>query len=219
MNLAPRLSHLFLGGRAHVGCGNDGAEAAGGRDGLQSGDARAHDEDLRGRHGAGRGHHHRQRAAILGGGVDHGTVAGEIGLARKYVHRLSAGDARQKLHRKGGQAGIGHGAQRVFVAVRVHDGDDDGAALKARQLRSQRPPHLEHDIGAIHRVAGHCGAGCGIIRIEDSGFHPRAGFNGHFGAEPDDFLDGLGRRGDPRFARIDLGSNRNFHEFLRHLPG
>ncbi len=77
---------LFLGGRPHVGRSNDGAKTPGGGDGLQAGDARAHDEDLGGRHRAGRGHHHRQRPAIFGGGVDHGAVAGEIGLARQNVH-------------------------------------------------------------------------------------------------------------------------------------
>ena len=45
---------LFLGRRPHVGRGDDRAEAARRGDRLQAGDADAHDEDFRRRHGAGR---------------------------------------------------------------------------------------------------------------------------------------------------------------------
>ena len=107
---AERLD-LFLGGRAHVGRGHDRAEAAGGGDRLQAGDADAHDEGLGGGHGAGRRHHHRQRASVFGRGVDHGAIAGEIGLAGEHVHHLGAGDARHQLHREGGDAGPGEGAR------------------------------------------------------------------------------------------------------------
>jgi hypothetical protein len=47
---------------------------------------------------AGGGHHHRQGAAIGLGGLDHGAVAGEIGLRGQHVHHLRAGDARHELH-------------------------------------------------------------------------------------------------------------------------
>ncbi len=132
---------------------------------------------------------------------------------------LCAGDARQKLHRKGDQTGIGQRAQRVFMAVRVHDGDDDSAALETRQFGGQGATDLKHDIGAVYGVRGDRRAGGGKIRIEDPGFYAGARLDGHFGAKPDDLLDGLGRRRDPRLAGIDLGSHRNFHEFLRRQPG
>jgi hypothetical protein len=66
---------------APVGRGDHGAQAARGGDCLQAGDADAHHENLGRRHGAGRGHHHRQRAAVFGGAVDHGAIAREVGLA------------------------------------------------------------------------------------------------------------------------------------------
>ena len=103
---------LLLGRGAHVGRGDDRAEAPGGRDRLQPGDADAHDEGLGGRHGAGRRHHHRKRAAIFGRRVDHGAIAGEIGLAGQHVHHLRAGDARHQLHREGGDAGLGERLDR-----------------------------------------------------------------------------------------------------------
>ena len=129
---------LLLGGGAHVGRGHDRAEPARGRDRLQAGDARAHDEHPRRRHGAGRGHHHRQRAAVFGRAVDHRAIAGEIGLAREHVHGLRAGDARHQLHREGGDAGIRHRLERRLLAVRVHDGDDQRALLVAGELGGAR---------------------------------------------------------------------------------
>ena len=203
---------LLLGRRPHVGRGDDGAEPARGRDRLQAGDAGAHDEDFCSRDGTGRGHHHRQRPAIFGGGVDDGAVAGKVGLARQHIHDLGAGDARQKLHGEGDDAGLGHAAQRFFMAIRVHDGDDDGALLQVRKLGRQRPPHLEHDIGAVHRALGHGGSGAGIVRVENSRFQPGARLDRNLGAKADHLFDGLGRGRDPRLARIDLGSNRNFHD-------
>ncbi len=109
-------------------------------------------------------------------------------------------------------AGLRHGAQRIVVAVRIHDGDDDRALLQTRKLGRLRPPHLEHDIGAAHRIGGHGGAGGGIVRIEDAGFDPGARLDRDFGAKPDHFLDGFGSRGYARLARIGFGSNRNLHK-------
>ena len=105
--LCAERSHLLLGGRAHVGRGDDRAEPARRRDRLQAGDARAHDEDARRRHGARRGHHHRHGAAEMRGRLDHRLIAGKVRLARQHVHHLRAGDARDQLERERGEAGIG----------------------------------------------------------------------------------------------------------------
>ena len=153
-----------------------------------------------------------RRAAELLGRVDHGAVAGEIGLAGKHVHHLRAGDARQQFHGKGGDAGLGHGAQCIVVPVRVHDGDDDRALFQLRELDRIRPPHLEHHIGAAERVAGDSRAGGGIVGIEDAGLDAGARFDGHFGAKADHLLDGFGSRGHARLTRIGFGSNRDFHQ-------
>ena len=171
-----------------------------------------HDENLCGRHGAGSRHHHRQRAAELGRGIDHGAVAGEIGLAREHVHHLRASDARQKLHGEADDAGIRHGAQRRVVAVRVHDGDDDGAFLDARKLGALRATHLEHDVGAAQGVGRDGGAGRRVVRVENAGFDPSARLDRDFGAEPDHLLDGFGNRGHPRLARVGFGNDRNLHD-------
>ena len=211
MNLAPRLSTCSLAAGPHVGRSDDGAEAARRRDRLQAGDAGAHDEHARRRHGAGCGHHHRQRPAVFGGGIDHGAIAGEIGLARQHVHALRAGDARQELHREADDAGVGHGAQRGLVAVGVHDGDDHRALLVARQLRGLRTAHLEHDVGTLDRRGINGGAGGGIVRVEDARLDSSARLDRDLGAEADQFLDRLRRGGNPRLARLGFRSNRNLH--------
>ena len=54
---------LFLDGGADVVAADDGAQAARGGDGLQSGDARADDQNARGRNGSGGGGHHRETGA------------------------------------------------------------------------------------------------------------------------------------------------------------
>ena len=127
-------------------------KTARGRDRLQAGDADAHDEHLGRRHGAGRGHHHRQRAAIFAGGVDHRAIAGEIGLAGEHVHRLRARDARHQLHGEGNEPGIRHLLERGFVAVRIHDGDDQRALLVGGQFVGRRAAHLEHQVGVLGDV-------------------------------------------------------------------
>jgi hypothetical protein len=67
--LAPSDSDLFLGRRTHVGGRNLRAQPPRGGDRLQAGNADAHDERLaRPTDRAGSGHHHREGAAIGGGG-------------------------------------------------------------------------------------------------------------------------------------------------------
>lgn len=148
MNLAPR-GYLLLCGGANVRRRDDRAQAAGGSDRLQAGNARAHDEDLGRRHGAGSGHHHRQRAVIFVGGVDHRLITGKVCLAGKHVHGLGAGDARHQLHGEGCEARAGHGRYRFLVTVRVHDGDDDSAGPVAGNLLRTRPTDLEDHVGGF----------------------------------------------------------------------
>ena len=71
-------------------------------------------------------------ASVLGRRIDHRPIAGDWPVAREHVHHLRSGDARQQLHRKCGDAGIGHAAERIVLSERVHNGDDDGAFFVAR---------------------------------------------------------------------------------------
>ena len=97
---AAERGDLLPGGAADVEAGDDRAEALGGGDRLQAGDAGAEDEDLGRRHGAGGGGHHPEEAARLAGGDQRRRVAGGGGLRGERVHRLGAGRARDRLHRE-----------------------------------------------------------------------------------------------------------------------
>src|SRR5262249_50609912 len=79
--LAAERSDLFFGGGTHVGGADYGAQTARRGDGLQTGNANAHDEHFRGGDGASGGHHHREGAAIEFRSFDYGAIAAEIGLA------------------------------------------------------------------------------------------------------------------------------------------
>ena len=104
---------------------------------------------LRRRHRARRRHHHRHGLAEHGGGIDHGLVAGEVGLARQHVHRLRAGDARHELH--GHQRGAGAGQR-----LEARRGRRRAPAWRRRWRRASGPStssarwpaHLEEDVGA-----------------------------------------------------------------------
>jgi len=153
-------------------------------------------------------------APVFVGGIDDGAVAGEIGLAREHVHHLRTGDARHQLHGEGGHAGVRHGLESGLVAVRVHDGDDQGAALAGGELRDARAAHPQHHVGALGRVRRHARAGGREFRIRDTGLDPGAGLDHHVGAEPLHLLDRLRRRGDPVLAGVGLTRNRNAHSPL-----
>ena len=205
---AERL-HLLLGGGAHVGRRDDRAEPTRGGDRLQAGDADAHDEGLGRGDRARRRHHHRQRLAEDRGGIDDGLVAGEVGLARQYVHRLRARGARHQLHGK--KRGL-RGRQRLqagAVAVRVHDGRHDRARLQLGELLGARATHLEQDVGAGQRFFGGRGD-LRALRLQHVVGEARTGSGArlhlHGAAQRDEFLDGVGRDRD---ARLVLALGRN----------
>ena len=217
MNLAPSEFDLFLGRGPYVRRGHDGAEPARRRDRLQAGDADAHDEDFRRRNRAGRGHHHRHGAAEFRRRIDHGAVAGEIGLARKHVHDLRAGDARHQFHGEGVDAGTCEFLQGIDMAVGIHDRDDRGPRLDAVEFFGAWAAHAQDDIGLGNgrsRIGRDRGAGRGIISIAYRGFDPGSRFDGDFCPEAEKLLHRLRRRGNPCLRGIGFGRHSYTHEEL-----
>ena len=115
---------LLLGGGADVGRRDHRAQPPGGGDRLETGDADAHDEDARRADRAGSSHHHREGAAVFGGGVEHRLVAREVRLRRQHVHRLRAGDARHQLHRQRVEPGARIAVDPRAVSVGIEDRGD-----------------------------------------------------------------------------------------------
>ena len=199
---------LLLGRQANVGRRNLRAETPRRGDRLQAGNAGTHDEDLCRRHGAGRRHHHRQRPVVDGSSLDHGLITREVGLRRQHVHRLGAGDARHQLHGKAREPRARHFGKRRFVAIGVHDGDDDGPALVARDLLAGRTPDLEDDIrrlGILDRA--YAGTDGFIFGIRNTRRSTRAGLDHHIETETPHLLDRFNGSCDARLVR---------HAFLGH---
>ena len=175
--LGAERGDLLLHRRPHIRGADNGPEPAGGSDGLQAGNADAHDEDARGRHGPGRGHHHRQGPLEQGRRVDHGLVAGEIGLARQHVHALRTTDARHQLH--GEQRRLHSSAnarETVRVVIGIDHADQERALLHGLHQRQSRPPHGQHDIGVLDGIGvAFDDAGSGLLVVLVGEMRARAG--------------------------------------------
>ena len=204
--------NLLLGRGPHVGRGDDSAEPPRGGDRLQAGNADTHHEHFGCRNRACRGHHHRESAAEGLGCLDHGAIAGEIGLAGQHIHHLRAGDARHQFHRKCQNAGLGQRLQRGLVAVGIHDRNDQGAALVAGKLGCLRAFHLDDDVGIFEGIGADGCADGGEFRIQQPRFDARAGLDREIDAQRLEFFYRVRRRRDPRLGRIDFLGDGNLHE-------
>jgi len=151
--LAPSDFHLLLGGGPYVGR-SDKRRRAGARvaNRLQAGDGRRPSRTLlrAGKSWPAARHHHREGAAEGFGSLDYRAIAGEVGLRGQHVPSPArARDAPASISiAKRGDAGVRHRLQCGFIAVRIHDGDDQRAASVLREF--QRLPaasHLDDDVG------------------------------------------------------------------------
>ena len=131
-----------------------GAEAAGGTDGGEAGDAGADDEDLRRRHLAGRGDLAGEEAAELVGRLDDRAVAGDVGHRAEHVERLRARDARHGVHGEDGDPAGRELGDEVGVDRRADQAGQDRAVTKAGDLLVGRGVDLEDEVAGPHVVLG-----------------------------------------------------------------
>ena len=215
--LGAERGDLLLGGGSHVGCRNDGAEPAGGCDGLEAGDADAHDEALAGGHGARCRHHHRHGLAEHRGGVDDGLVAGEVRLAGQHVHRLRPRDARHELHGEDrGVAGRRGFEPGTLVVRRDHRGDES-ARLQRGELVGRRPADLQQNVGARDglRGAGRDVRSCGAQHVvREARAVARTGLHLHGATVSLQLLHSLGRNRDAGLIRPFRRDSYGDHERL-----
>ena len=134
---AERL-HLLGDLGAHVVAGRARAQALGGRERLQPGDADAEHEHLGRRDRAGGGHQHRVEAAHLLGAEQRRLVAGDVALRGQRVHRLRARDPRDRLHRERGRLRVGERARRLRAGQRREEADQDRAGAEPADLLGGR---------------------------------------------------------------------------------
>ncbi len=209
--LRAERGHLFLDRRAHVGGGDDGAEPPRRGDGLETGDADAHDEDARGRHRARRRHHHRQRAAEFCGRVDDGLVAGEVRLRGQHVHALRAGDARHQLHGEERDARLGKRTETLGIGEGIEHADHGRALPHVLHDLGARAPDRQHDVGICDsfRVGlGDFRPGRPVILIGKVGPGARPATDCDARARLDELLDRLGRQPDARLV-FGFGGHAN----------
>ena len=104
---------------------------------------------LRGRDGAGGGGHHREEAPRLAGGEQRRRVAGDVGLRGERVHRLGAGDPRDRLHREARHAGRGERPVGIGRGQRREVADQDLALVAGgRSPRCVGTATWSDDVGA-----------------------------------------------------------------------
>ena len=173
-----------------------------------------HEEGLGGRHGSRRRHHHRQGLVVLFGGIDHGAVAGKVGLARQDVHHLGAGNARHELHGEGDGAGLCQGLDILLVSGRIHDRDHGGALGGAFKLGGGRPLYAKHDVGTLD--GGLAGLGDGgarflVVGVASPGMLARARMHRDICAKRDELAHRFGRRGDARLGLRGFAQDSDLH--------
>ena len=111
---------------------------------------------------------------------------------------------------------LGQALQGRLLAVGVHDGDDEGAGLDARQLALGRAAHLEDDVGVPQGLLGAwrrswrpaASNSASVMPAVDAG----PGLDHHIGAEGLVLLDRLGRGGDACLRPVGFGENGDPHQ-------
>ena len=201
--------HLLLHHRPRVERLDDRAEPPRRRDGLKAGDARADDEDFRGRDRARGRRQHREEFWKRGGREKHGFVAGDRCLRRKRVHRLRACDTRDRVHRERGHASPRELAHQTVVCQRRQERDQDGGLAQSRELLVGRPRHFDDQLGipciadrparlGVHAIGkARCLAGAAL----DDDFVPALG----------ETTDRLRDEGDPPLAGRGLPHDTDPH--------
>ena len=224
--LAAKAFDLLLGRRADVRRGDDRAEPLGRGDGLQAGDADAHDEDPGRRNRAAGRHHQRERTAELRRGVDRRLVAGEVVLAGQDVHRLRPRDPGHQFHGERRQPGLGVSFDILAMCQRGQGCDQHRPALHHRDFVQtavhDRPLDLDHHVGVADRgrlVLGDGGAGGLELGVRDRRVFSGSLLDNDVEAEAHEFLHHIRRSGDPGLSGHPFSRYRYFH-FLspRCLP-
>ena len=109
---------------------------------------------LAGRDLAGGGHLAGEEAAEVVAGLDHRAVAGDVRHRGERVHLLGAADARDHVHRDGGDVLRLQLLEQLGVLARVEEGDDDLAGARQRDLGGLGRADLGDDVGLRPEVGG-----------------------------------------------------------------
>ena len=208
--LAAERLDLLACFRTHVEAFDLCAQALGGRDRLQAGDARAHDQHLRGPDRAGRGGEHREEPRRQLRGDQHRLVAGHAGLRTEHIHRLRARGARQLLQRERDDPARGDRFATRAVGLRLQDAEQHRTRLHPRDRIRGRRLHARDDIGVGDRrlrIIDQLRTRVGIGLVREVRVATEAALDPHRGAGGNEFLAGFRRQRDALLARRGFARN------------
>ena len=81
------------------------------------------------------------------GGLNHGTVSGDIAHGREGVENLGAGNTRHAVHSKGRQISLAQGFDELLVLLGVEERVEDPAVITEQfRLGQTGLPQLQHNI-------------------------------------------------------------------------
>ena len=206
--------HLVAHRRAGVKRLDARPESLGRGDRLQAGHTRA--ENQYGGRGdrAGGGHEQRKHLAEAFGGDEDGLVAGDGRLRTKGIHALRTSDARDELHRIGGDAALDQHAQHRNVAERSQAADVNSALADRARFRHTRRLDLEHEVGLGAELAGggdDFRAGGSVLLIARARARARAGLDQDLMLVAQELAGQRRDEGDPRLASGGFFENSYLH--------
>ena len=197
---------LVLDRGAGVEGAHDGTQLDRRTDGRQPGNARADDQHPGRWHATGSSDLAGEKSSELAGGLDHRTVAGDVGHRAERVHRLRPGNARHGIHRDGVDPALGQALKQVAVLRRLDEADQRRAFAGEFDFVVLRRSNLEDDVGLGPDIrSGQHGRPDFLIeRIGELGRLARADLDCHFKAKLDELGHVLRRSGDSALPGRDF---------------
>ncbi|MDQ7087573.1 MAG: hypothetical protein Q9Q13_06825 [Acidobacteriota bacterium] len=220
--------HLFLDRGADIVGMDHCAQALGGGDRLESGDAGADDEDMGRREGAGRGHFHGEQPGQGVGRQQHRLVARHHRLGREDVHALGAGDAGEEFEAEERDAAAGEGLDPFGMRQRVGQADDDltrvhqlQVLVTGRRIRTRRADLEDHlAVGEeLRPVFDDGGAFFGVVLVRVAGRHAGAAFHADLDARLEQGRQHSGNESHALFSRAGFLGYSSFHRGSFLGPG
>ena len=133
--------------RSRVGREYDGAQAACRADRRQTGDTRAHDENLGRRNLPRGGHLTGEQSAEDVGGLDDRAVTRDVGHRGQHIQRLRPRDPGHRIHRQRREPALGEVCQQIRVEGRRQYADERCARPHPVALRDRRRVYTQNDVG------------------------------------------------------------------------
>src|SRR5579864_6478229 len=122
-------------------------------------------------------------------------VAAHGRLRRERVHRLRAGDARDRLHRERDDAAAAELLDSAWIGERLEEADQQLPLVQALDLLLVRLADLREDVRSPHVTDGR--PGLRVCRIGERRLGARSRLDDDLEARGGELYRGFGHKGDP----------------------